>query len=376
MAEGDFPAAGGPGERSNIAMFAIPLLVERESLWHSLRQGWFLLLGVAVVVRLTLLRTGTGALGSANYAKLTPLRFGSLFLSGAVAITAIVLPGISGSFIPLIAGVYIPTVRAVHSFLRLRMDWFPASAPWASASLRGGALHPRHPHRPVEVPGETVWLILGLMLGSLYAIAGGPASLDPPLPPTDLTTFQLPAFALGAVILLAPECREKPWRGRNTSAAPCRKGKTVMDPDWSMLCWIQDAMACPFLDFLMRKITALGNGGAVWLAAAGGFLCTKRYRGRASPDLPLGAQSHGQADALGGRTLKSRRAREDCGKAAVPAKRSSDPGREAPRRERMPGARAAPGMLPFCPESSRKGRRHLPLTFSSGRITIITTNER
>ena len=97
MAEGDFPAAGGPGERSNIAMFAIPLLAERESLRHSLRQGWFLLLGVAVVVRLTLLRTGTGALGSANYAKLTPLRFGSLFLSGAVAITAMVLPGISGS---------------------------------------------------------------------------------------------------------------------------------------------------------------------------------------------------------------------------------------------------------------------------------------
>lgn len=51
-----------------------------------------------------------------------------------------------------------------------------------------------------------------------------------------------------------------------------------MDPDWSMLCWIQDAMACPFLDFLMRKITALGNSGAVWLAAAGGLLCTKRYR--------------------------------------------------------------------------------------------------
>lgn len=36
---------------------------------------------------------------------------------------------------------------------------------------------------------KMVWLILGLMLGSLYAIANGPASLDVPLPPLDLATF-------------------------------------------------------------------------------------------------------------------------------------------------------------------------------------------
>ena len=69
------------------------VLAERKSLRHPLRHGWFLLLGVAVVVGLTLLRTGTGALGSVNYAQLTPLQFGYLFLSGAVAITAMVLPG-------------------------------------------------------------------------------------------------------------------------------------------------------------------------------------------------------------------------------------------------------------------------------------------
>ena len=50
-----------------------------------------------------------------------------------------------------------------------------------------------------------VWLILGLMLGSLYAIANGPASLDAPLPPLTLATFQLPAFLLGIVILLGLE---------------------------------------------------------------------------------------------------------------------------------------------------------------------------
>ena len=51
-----------------------------------------------------------------------------------------------------------------------------------------------------------------------------------------------------------------------------------MSLDWSILQGIQDLFSCPFLDSLMPKITALGNGGAVWLLAAGGLLCTKKYR--------------------------------------------------------------------------------------------------
>ena len=54
-----------------------------------------------------------------------------------------------------------------------------------------------------------VWLILGLMLGSLYAIVNGPASLDTPLPALRLATFQLPAFLLGATLLLALEGMKK-----------------------------------------------------------------------------------------------------------------------------------------------------------------------
>lgn len=51
-----------------------------------------------------------------------------------------------------------------------------------------------------------------------------------------------------------------------------------MSLDWSVLHWMQDTLTCPALDFLMPKITLLGNGGAVWLLAAGGLLCTKKYR--------------------------------------------------------------------------------------------------
>ena len=51
-----------------------------------------------------------------------------------------------------------------------------------------------------------------------------------------------------------------------------------MNFDWTVLQAIREFMTCPFLDFLMPKITMLGNSGAIWLLTAGGLLCTKKYR--------------------------------------------------------------------------------------------------
>ncbi len=51
-----------------------------------------------------------------------------------------------------------------------------------------------------------------------------------------------------------------------------------MNLDWTILHWIQDTLVCPALDFLMPKITLLGNGDAVWLLAAAALLITKKYR--------------------------------------------------------------------------------------------------
>ena len=75
--------------------------------------------------------------------------------------------------------------------------------------------------------GHMVWLILGLMLGSLYAIANGPASLDTPLPPLDAATFQLPAFLLGTAILLALEGLKKATKRREQDNSVLQKGENT-----------------------------------------------------------------------------------------------------------------------------------------------------
>ena len=51
-----------------------------------------------------------------------------------------------------------------------------------------------------------------------------------------------------------------------------------MSLDGTILYWIHDTLSCSLLDTLMPKLTLLGNGGAIWLLAAGGMLCTKKYR--------------------------------------------------------------------------------------------------
>lgn len=51
-----------------------------------------------------------------------------------------------------------------------------------------------------------------------------------------------------------------------------------MSLDWSLLYWIQNHTVCDLFDLLMPQLTLLGSGGAIWLLAAGGMLCTKKYR--------------------------------------------------------------------------------------------------
>ena len=192
-----------------LTVSSIPFVAaaERNALKkRPMANGWLALLGVAAVVGLTLLRTGSGVLGSVDYAALRPMQFAYLFLSGGVAVTAMVLPGISGSSILLIAGVYLPTVQAVRGLMAGRLELLSGLCALGLGVLAGVGLS-IHAIRFAlrRYRGQTVWLILGLMTGSLFAIVNGPVSLDPALPPVSAALFQPTAFVLGAAILLVLE---------------------------------------------------------------------------------------------------------------------------------------------------------------------------
>lgn len=194
-----------------LTVCSIPFVAAAErDILQDLRGAWLLPVGVAAVVGLTLLRTQTAGAGALDYTQLSLWQLLYLFGAGAVAITAMVLPGISGSSILLIAGVYLPTVQAVHSLLKMQLAVFPGLCALGFGVLAGVACSIRGIRAALQNHrSPMVWLILGLMLGSLYAIANGPASLDVPEPPLTFATFQLPAFLLGAAALLALELLKK-----------------------------------------------------------------------------------------------------------------------------------------------------------------------
>lgn len=51
-----------------------------------------------------------------------------------------------------------------------------------------------------------------------------------------------------------------------------------MNLDWIILNGIQDLFKCDFMDFIMPKITALGNAGIIWIIIGASLLITKKYR--------------------------------------------------------------------------------------------------
>ena len=165
----------------------------------------FALAGAALVVSLTALRASSGLL-TVDMARLQVPDTAYLFLAGAVAITAMVLPGISGSSILLIARVYLPVIQAIRQFLHLDLQVLPGLLALGFGVIAGAALSVKairaalRKHR-----AAMIWFILGLMLGSLYAIVMGPASLQTPQPPLDAASFRPPAFLLGAGLLAGLE---------------------------------------------------------------------------------------------------------------------------------------------------------------------------
>lgn len=52
----------------------------------------------------------------------------------------------------------------------------------------------------------------------------------------------------------------------------------IQNIDWLILNGLQDVFKCGLLDFLMPKITFLGDGGAIWLICAAIMMFGKKYR--------------------------------------------------------------------------------------------------
>ncbi len=120
-----------------------------------------------------------------------------------VAISAMVLPGISGSTILLICGIYVPIVSALKEVLTLNLAYLPVVIIFGLGILTGIICVIRLIKKCLEkFRSQSIYCILGLMIGSLYSIIQGPTTLDVAQPAMNFGSFHIIFFILGGVIIL------------------------------------------------------------------------------------------------------------------------------------------------------------------------------
>ncbi len=181
-------------------LFSIPLVImeEKEVIKGKYKNIIFTIIGTALVVLISVFNPAADV----NVAHLT---FGSaiyIFVAGAIAITAMVLPGISGSTLLLIFGLYLPIVSAVKEFLHLNLAYFPVLCVFGLGILVGIISVIKLIRMCLKkYRSQTIYAIIGLMIGSLFSIVQGPTTLDVPQEAMTLQTFSILFFIIGGAVI-------------------------------------------------------------------------------------------------------------------------------------------------------------------------------
>lgn len=180
-------------------IFAIPLVIneEKKCLKENIRMIIFTILGIAIVAAITYFNPVKGENGL-NLNNPNILMYLYVFASGAIAICAMILPGISGSTLLLILGLYLPIITAIRDILSFNFNYFPVITVFGLGVITGIISIIKTIKTALEKHrGATIYLIIGLMIGSLYAIIMGPTTLDTPQPQLTYDTFSFMFFIIG-----------------------------------------------------------------------------------------------------------------------------------------------------------------------------------
>ena len=189
---------------------SIPIIVksEKKTLLRNNKNIIFLIIGIIVVCGLTYFNpiTSKGHSFSVRADNLS-VAFGAyIFISGMIAISAMVLPGISGSTILLIFGLYTPILNAIKQVLEFNFEYLPSIIIFGFGIIAGILLTVRVVRILLrKFRAQTIYCIIGLMIGSIYAVIMGPTSLEIPRPPMSLATFSIVFFAIGCTLVPALE---------------------------------------------------------------------------------------------------------------------------------------------------------------------------
>lgn len=201
-----------------LILLSIPLIIktEKECLKGKYKNLIFTAIGIAVVALITYFNPMSG---EATVIDISNLNLGLciyIFIAAMIAISAMVLPGISGSTLLLIFGLYMPILSAVKEVIKFNFNYLPIVILFGLGVLTGIVVVIKLIKIALEkYRSQTVYCVIGLMIGSLYAIVMGPTTLEVPQEPMSFESFSIIFFVIGALIVVGLEKLRKVLEKKN-----------------------------------------------------------------------------------------------------------------------------------------------------------------
>lgn len=192
-------------------MGAIPLIIieEKKALKENYKNILFAFIGIALIVVLSIMKFSANI----SVSHLTFSNILYIIVAGMLAISAMVLPGISGSTILLSFGLYIPIITALKDLLHLNFNGFFLLLVFGIGVILGILVSLRGiKNMLLKHRSKIVYAIIGMMIGSLYAIVVGPTTLEVPREPMSFNEFYIGYFIIGVIFVLGLEkLKQLPW---------------------------------------------------------------------------------------------------------------------------------------------------------------------
>lgn len=184
-------------------ILSIPIIYkeEKDNIKNHYKNIIFFIIGALFVILITYGNSVINAQADINNVTLFSAIY--IFIAGMIAINAMILPGISGSTLLLIFGLYLPIINGIKELLHFNFDPFIGLFIFGLGVLTGIFSTIKLIRKCLEkYRSQTIYCVIGLMLGSIYSIIMGPTTLDTPLDPISISTFSILFFIIGGIIVI------------------------------------------------------------------------------------------------------------------------------------------------------------------------------
>lgn len=183
-------------------LISIPIIIkeEKDTLKRNYLNILFLILGIVIVFLITYFNSTK--LADMSLTKLTLSHSIYIFIVGMIAISAMILPGISGSTLLLIFGLYLPIITGIKDLMHFNFSSFWGLFIFGLGVITGILSIIKLLKKALDnYRCATVYLIIGLMIGSIYSIIMGPTTLDNPVDAINFSNFNILFFVIGGVVV-------------------------------------------------------------------------------------------------------------------------------------------------------------------------------